>query len=64
MILKVKKSVSRNPTEMIPKVKINHMKSHRDDSEGEISNSWNPTEMIPKYKKFSQIIPKGENFIS
>jgi predicted GIY-YIG superfamily endonuclease len=61
------KSVSRNPTEMIPKVKnqsreipprwfrrwkINLVKSHRDDFEGEY-----PTDIITKVKNQSREIP-------
>jgi hypothetical protein len=47
------KSISWNPTEMIPK----YINFTRDNSEGKNQISWNPTEMIPKVKNQSREIP-------
>jgi hypothetical protein len=47
-IPKVKNQSREIPPRWFRRWKINLVKSHRDDSEGEKSISWNPTEMIPK----------------
>jgi hypothetical protein len=61
-IPKVKNQSREIPPRWFRRWKINLVKSHRDDSEGEKSISWKFTEMIPKEKIFIEIIPKGKNW--